>query len=166
MIVSGRTVTLMTDLLSASGMMAAQPVTRDFSRPRKRLTFTVDGEVFEAAPALPGLVYAQFVMLAGGGGEPRTFMQTHEMLRQAVELVLLPDSFERFANRLKDKTNPIEHDQMDDIIMWLMEVYGMRPTRPSQLSSDGPSSPESGTSSTDEQPEQASIPATFQPTGS
>ncbi|MDF2711379.1 MAG: hypothetical protein K0R62_7031, partial [Nonomuraea muscovyensis] len=69
-------------------------------------------------------------------------------------------------DRLKDKTNPIEDDQMADAVLYLLEAYGLRPTQPSQPSSTGPASPASGTSSTDAQPPQESIPATFQPTAS
>lgn len=166
MLGDGRTVTLMTDLLSAAGMVAAMPTTRDFSKPRKRLAFTIDGDTFEAAPALPGDVYAQFVMLSAGTGERQTYQEQYLQMKSALELVLLPESHERFVKRLADKLHPIDEDQMNDVLLWLMEEYGMRPTQPSQPSSDGQPSPESGTSSTDEQQQQDSIPATFLPTGS
>lgn len=156
----------MTDLLSAAGMTAAMPTTRDFSKPRKRLTFTIDGEQFEAASVLPGDVYAEFVTQYSGTGEKQTYQQQHDQLKTALGLALLPESWERFSKRLKDKTNPIDDDQLSEVILWLLEEYGMRPTQPSQLSSDGPSSPESGMSSTGEQQPQDSIPATFLPTGS
>src|SRR5690606_41105458 len=73
---------------------------------------------------------------------------------------------ERFAARLKDKTNPIHDDQMSDVIIWLLEENGMRPTRPSQDSSDGSASPESGTSSTESTPPEAPTSPTSQPTDS
>lgn len=152
----------MTDLLSSPRHAAA----RDFTRPRTRLTFTIDDDVFEAAPVLPGDVYAEFVTHYTGTGEKQTYKEQHDQLKEALRLALLPDSFERFTDRLKDKTNPIDDDQMSDVILWLLEAYGMRPTKPSQPSSDGQSSPESGMSSTDEQQQQDSIPATFLPAGS
>lgn len=158
----------MTELLThANGAAAAPPPgARDFSRPRKRLTFTIDGETFEAAPVLPGDIYAEFVTRYNGTATTDTYQQQHDLLKGALALALLPESYDRFANRLKDKANPIDDDQMADVILWLLEAYGLRPTQPSQPSSDGPASPESGTSSTDAQQLQASIPATFQPTDS
>lgn len=158
----------MTELLThANGAAAAPPPgARDFSRPRKRLTFTIDGETFEAAPVLPGDIYAEFVTRYNGTATTDTYQQQHDLLKGALALALLPESYDRFANRLKDKANPIDDDQMADVILWLLEAYGLRPTEPSQPSSDGPQSPESGTSSTDAPQPQVSIPATFQPTDS
>lgn len=159
----------MTELLTHANDTAATPAAsaaRDFSRPRKRLTFTIDGELFEAAPVLPGDIYAEFVTRYNGTVNTETYQQQHDLLKGAIGLALMPESYDRFADRLKDKANPVDDDQMADVILWLLEAYGLRPTEPSQPSSDGPPSPESGTSSTDAQQPQASIPATFQPTAS
>lgn len=159
----------MTELLThanGAAAVAASPAGRDFSRKRTPLTFTIDGELFEAAPVLPGDIYAEFVTHYNGTADTDTYQQQHDLLKGALKLALLPESYDRFANRLKDKERPIDDDQMADVILWLLEAYGLRPTQPSQPSSDGPASPESGTSSTDEQLQPASIPATFQPTAS
>lgn len=157
----------MTELLThANGTAATASAARDFSRPRKRLTFTIDDELFEAAPVLPGDIYAEFVTRYNGTVDTKTYQQQHDLLKSAIGLALIPESYDRFAARLQDKTNPIDADQMSDVIIWLLEAYGLRPTEPSQPSSDGPPSPESGTSSTDAQQPQESIPATFQPTAS
>ncbi|MEU9670407.1 hypothetical protein AB0E25_33505 [Streptomyces bobili] len=145
---------------------AAPPAARDFSRKRKRLDFTIDGDTFVPAAALPGDVYAQFVTLYNKTGEVETYQEQHDLLKSALQLALLPESWDRFADRLKDKTNPIEDDQMAEAVLYLLEAYGLRPTQPSQPSSTGPASPASGTSSTDAQQPQESIPATFQPTAS
>lgn len=169
------TVTRMTDVLTppthtAPAMRAATPpppdAARDFTRPRKRLNFTIDADEFEAAAVLPGDVFAEFVSLYNGSSDTETYQQQHDMLKSALALALLPDSYQRFASRLKDKISPIDDDQMADVVLWLLEEYGLRPTRPSQPSSDGPSGPESGTSSTEStQPaESTSLPS--QPTGS
>ena len=145
---------------------AAPPAARDFTRKRRRLDFTIDGDTFEAATALPGDIYAEFVTLYNSTGGVETYQQQHDLLKSALQLALLPESFTRFTNRLKDKANPIDDDQMADVVLWLLEEYGMRPTQPSQPSSDGPASPESGTSSTaNTQPEESTSP-TSQPTAS
>lgn len=142
------------------------PAARDFTKKRKRLTFTIDGDTFEAASALPGDVFAEFVTLYNGTADTETFQQQHDLLKQALELALLPESWERFAARLQDKERPIDDDQMSDVILWLMEEYGMRPTQPSQPSSDGSANPESGTSSTESTPPEESTSEPSQPTAS
>jgi hypothetical protein len=150
-------------------VMAAPPPPpggRDFSRQRKRLTFTMDGDTFEAAPALPGDIYAEFVTLYNSTGETDTYQEQHDLLKRALQLALLDDSFQRFTARLKDKTKPIDDDQMADVVIWLLEEYGMRPTQPSPDSSDGSASPESGTNSTANTPPAESTSATSEPTAS
>jgi hypothetical protein len=142
------------------------PAARDFSRKRKRLDFTIEGDVFEAAPALPGDVFAEFVTTYNGTSDTETYQEQHDLLKSALQLALLPESWERFAARLRDKANPIDDDQMADVILWLLEEYGMRPTQPSPDSSDGPASPESGTSSTENTQPEESTSATSQPTAS
>jgi hypothetical protein len=145
---------------------AVPPAGRDFSRQRKRLIFTIDDDTFEAAAGLPGDVFAEFVSLYDGRAEADSYRQQRDMLKQALSLALFPDSYERFANRLQDKANPIDDEQMADVVMWLLEEYGMRPTEPSESSSDGPASPESGTNSTANTQPEASTSEPSQPTAS
>lgn len=145
---------------------ASPPAARDFSKKRKRLDFTIDTDTFDAAVALPGDIYAEFVTLYNKTGDVETYQDQHDLLKSALQLALLPESWDRFAARLKDKTRPIDDDQMADVVLWLLEEYGMRPTQPSQPSSDGPASPESGSSSTENtQPAESTSP-TSQPTAS
>lgn len=145
---------------------AAPPAARDFSRKRKRLNFTIEDDTFEAAPALPGDIYAEFVTLYNNTGSADTYQEQHDLLKRALELALLDESFHRFTARLKDKTKPIDDDQMADVVLWLLEEYGMRPTQPSQPSSDGPPSPEPGTSSTENTQPAESTSQTSEPTAS
>jgi hypothetical protein len=150
-------------------VMAAQPPPpgpRDFSRPRKRLNFTIDGDEFEAASVLPGDVFAEFVTLYNSTGDTETYQQQHDMLKQALVLALLPESWQRFSTRLQDKARPIDDDQMSDVVLWLLEEYGMRPTQPSPDSSDGSANPESGTNSTANTPPEASTSQPSPPTAS
>lgn len=142
----------------------ATPV-KDFSRKRERLVFRIDEDIFEAATALPGNVLAQFATRFSNI-ESIPLDQQLKVFADALGLVLLPESNGRFQKRLDDLENPIELEQASDVIQWLLERYGLRPTEPSSDSSTGPQSPAPGTSSTDAPPLQASIPATFQPTAS
>jgi hypothetical protein len=150
----------MTELTPADGA----PV-KDFTRARKRLNFRIDDDLFEAATALPGKTLARFAARFNDI-ENVTVDKQLDAFADALSMVLLPESDARFQQRLDDLEHPIELDQASDVIQWLLEQYGLRPTEPSSDSSTGPSSPEPGTSLTDAQPQQVSIPATFQPTAS
>jgi hypothetical protein len=138
---------------------------KDFSRKRKQLVFRIDDDVFEAAKALPGKTLARFAARFADIEKTPVDKQL-DAFADALGMVLLPESNALFQKRLDDLENPIELEQASDVIQWLLECYGLRPTEPSSDSSTGPSSPGSGTSSMDAAPPQASIPATFQPTGS
>lgn len=138
---------------------------RDFTRKRKRLVFRIDDDVFEAASALPGKTLGAFATRFANI-EKIPVAQQLDVFAEALGLVLLPESNARFQKRLDDLNNPIELEQASDVVTWLMEEYGHRPTQPSSPSSTGQPSPASGTSSTDAQQPQESIPATFQPTAS
>lgn len=154
----------MTELLSTLDTSAAPaPPVRNFTKQRTRLVFNIDDDLFEAASVLPGDVFAEFVTRYNGTGADQTYQQQHDQLKQALELALLPESYKRFSERLQDKSNPIDDDQLSEVILWLLEAYGMRPTRPSQPSSDGSPAQESGMSSTDAQPQQASTPEVSPP---
>lgn len=138
---------------------------KDFTRKRKRLTFRIDDDVFEAASALPGKTLGAFATRFAGI-EKIPVAQQLDVFAEALGMVLLPESNARFQKRLGDLNDPIELEQASDVVAWLMEEYGHRPTQPSSPSSTGQPSPESGTSSTDGQQPTESIPATFQPTAS
>jgi hypothetical protein len=138
---------------------------KDFTRERHRLQFTIDGDIFEAAPALPGKTLTEFAKrftdVSDANLEDRL-----DIFAEALNMVLLPDSAALFSKRFEDLARPIELEQASDVIVWLLEAYGLRPTQPSSPSSSGPPNPEPGTSSTDVPLPTVSIPATFQPTGS
>jgi hypothetical protein len=156
----------MTELLTHANGAPAAPPARDFSRKRKSLDFTIDGDRFVPASVLPGDVYAEFVTLYNRTASVESYQAQHDLLKSALQLALLPESWNRFAARLKDKTNPIDDDQMADAVLYLLEAYGLRPTEPSQPSSDGPVSPVSGTSSTASTHPLESTSAVSQPTSS
>lgn len=121
---------------------------KDFSRKRTDPVFRVDdtGDVFHAAPAIPAEVLAEF---AGrfSNLEDSDASKRFSVVVEVLEMVLQPGSFALLRRKMADKANPVELDQLNDIILWLLEVYGLRPTQPSSDSSDGPQSPESGMSS-------------------
>lgn len=119
----------------------------DFSKKRPNPKFRVDDDLFEGARALPAGVALEFVELADRwqGTDSKDALG---LLSQLFELVLLPESHTRFTARLHDKDNPIDIDQVGDIIIFLLEKYGFSPTEPSSSSSPGSENPDDGKNST------------------
>lgn len=132
---------------------------RDFSKKRKDISFRVDDDVFHAAPGVPADVLMEFAAEFSGLTVQATVDQQLRAFRGMFELVLHPDSLARFNERLRDRVNPIEIDQVEQIITWLMEQYGLRPTELPSGSPPGLPGPESGTTSTATTPGEVSISA-------
>lgn len=107
---------------------------KDFSRKPRTVNFTLDGgEVFHCAPAIPIDTMQEVIDKFGG----ITSANAKEAVREFLRLVLLDESFERIQKRFTDKTNPLDIIQAKDILMWLLEVYGLRPSESSPDSSTG-----------------------------
>lgn len=123
---------------------------KDFSKVRKALQFRVDDDVFQAASAIPAEVMIQFTE-AISSSDPARMSPKEQVgvLRGVLEMVLVPESLKRFRERMSDITNPIDLEQINDIVTWLFEEYGMRPTVESVSSPNGASPPEPGTGSTE-----------------
>lgn len=125
------------------------PEIKDFSRKRKQLIFKIDDDTFHATPAIPAEVMIQFAERFSSA-DP-TKMEIKEQVtifRDVLELALLPDSMALMRKRMSDRENPVDMSQLDEVITWLFEEYGMRPTTESVSSSAGGSPPEPGTTST------------------
>jgi len=138
---------------------------KSFTKVRKELKFEIDGDVFEAAPALPADTLMDFATQFEGMDENDGAKAQLAMVT-VLETVLVPESFQHFRARMGDPQQPIELDQVNDVVQWIMSEYGMRPTLPSERSSDGSPSPESGTSSTENTQAEVSISAISLPTDS
>jgi hypothetical protein len=120
---------------------------KDFTKKRKILRFKVDDDIFDCVPGIPAGVAVDLTRLATT--RPDTPAEIMSEFRETFAAVLLPESLDLFMARLVDRANPIEADQLGEILPWLLEQYGFRPTRPSGDSSQQPTNPASGTSSTD-----------------
>lgn len=149
----------MTQVISPS-----DPQVRDFSAPIT-VSFKVDADVFYGVTGIPALSLLEFGMLYEGLAAQDMAHQPEAFTRM-FDLVLTDESAERFKARMSDKTNPVTMTQLMDILPWLMEQYGMRPTSPSSNSSDGSQSPDDGMSLTDKQPAQVLTHELSQPTDS
>lgn len=136
-----------------------EQTTKSFSRNRPKIQFEVDGDIFTAASGLPAGTLAEFGVRYADAASDKGIKEQFETLSQVLSLVLLPDSYALFSERLSDRTRPIDLDQLNDVIVWLLEQYGLRPTVPSSDSSSGSPLPEPGTSSTDGAPATVSTPS-------
>jgi hypothetical protein len=129
---------------------------KDFSKVRKTLQFRVDSDVFQAVSAIPAEVMIQFTeALTSADPSKMSPKEQVGVLRGVLELVLEAESLVKFKERMADVGNPIEIDQINDIVVWLFEEYGMRPTVESVSSVSGGSPPAPGTGSTAATPDRA-----------
>ncbi len=125
----------------------------DFTIKRKPVRFRIDGDLFQAAPALPAGVAFEFAELAGQLQEQgRDRVAEARAAMGLFEKILYPDSYRRFTERMHSIEEPIDPGQLFMVVSGLMARYGLRPTEPSADSSAGPAAPADGTNSTGEPP--------------
>jgi hypothetical protein len=121
---------------------------RDFSKKRRPVYFmlngpTPEGERFDCYPAL-ALPSLQEIALISGN---MTAENATESFVEFFKVVLQPESAERIEAKLNDRLYPLEIEQANEIMTWLMEVYGLRPSQPSSDSSAGSPTDDAGTPS-------------------
>lgn len=128
---------------------------RDFSGKSERVTFTADGDTFYALPRVPTKLFSGLIVKIQAAKE---MDERVDAVLEFFTVCLFDESLELMNKRLVSKNNPIDVGQAMDIIAYLTEVYGGRPTQPSSNSSDGSTTGETGSTSTDGQPNTALIP--------
>lgn len=130
--------------------------TRDFSRKVSALAFTAEGDRFDATPGIPPSTLQELLEIS------KSDLQGNlDGILKFYEIVLLQESYVRFAERFQSKTNPIDVFQCIEVMTWLLEQYTARPTMPS-VGSSASSQTETdttGTSSTDGAPSEESTPS-------
>lgn len=139
---------------------------KDFTRQPRVIEFKVDDDVFRCFPRLPAQTLIDFTLEVEKLGEDMTSEQGIETMIGTLKMVLIPEHYTRYHERMSDSANPIELDQTNEIIQWVMGEYGLRPTQSPEGSSTGPSSPESGTNSTGDSPAEVPTSSTSTPTAS
>ena len=133
---------------------------KDFSKKRNRILFRIDDDVFEATPAVPADTMISFAKrFTVSDPTQMTVEQQLNVFTDVLGDVLLPESMDRMRARMGDKANPVDLDQLDSIIQWLFEEYGMRPTPAPSDSSNGDADRAPGTTSTESTPQMVSISA-------
>jgi len=120
------------------------------------VTFRIGSDIFEAAKECPtGVLLSMASIAAEEGGN--AVAGTMDFL----DSVMLPESRERFAVRMRDAQNPISLGVVTELVQWLVEIYTGRPTVPPSPSPAGPSttSPSSTASSPPTEPISSPAPA-------
>lgn len=133
---------------------------------KKRIRFALDEDVFEAYPSLDVFTAMEFMDKSETWQIAEDAEDAKRILRELFALCLQPESYERFVARLQDRNNPVDVQELPEIVVYLFEEFGLRPTRPSSDSSGSPESQDGGTRSTDEPSLPASTSTTLTSTGS
>jgi hypothetical protein len=124
---------------------------KDFTSAAKKVRFKINDDIFEGLADIPALLLVEFaaatekLSMSNASEQPQIF-------RTLFQLVLNESSAARFIERMSDPQKPISVDQINNIMPWLMEQYGLRPTTPSEDSSDGSVPPDAGKNSTERAP--------------
>jgi hypothetical protein len=105
-------------------------------------------EYFIGLPELPALMLVEFSGTLADLNEA-TVKDQPKLFTDIFELILTEESAARFTTRMSSREDPIGINQLNKILPWLMEQYGLRPTTPSSGSSGGSPNPDDGTNSTD-----------------
>lgn len=122
---------------------------KDFTGDSGPITFALNGETFTAYEDIP-LKHLGDLADIGKEFESKQGDAMGKMER-LFEKLLEPESYTRFhASMTGQSTNVIGVNRIKQIIPWLLEQYGLRPTEAS--SGSGTTSSESGASSTDGAP--------------
>lgn len=130
---------------------------KDFTRQPRVIEFQIDHDTFRCHPRLPAQTLIDFTLQVEKLGDEMTSEQGIETMIGTLKMVLVSDSYTLFHDRMSNTEEPIELDQANEIIQWVMGEYGLRPTKQPEPSSAGPSSPGTGTNSTDGSPDKESI---------
>lgn len=122
---------------------------KDFSKKRERIVFRIDADDFEALSVLPIPVMQDLVAQAAGLKDQEVNETVLKDVLNIFNTILLPESAARFQSRVNSVDNPVDLAQVMDIMVWLMELYGQRPTQQSSDSSVGSPNGTDGTISMD-----------------
>lgn len=149
--------------------MSGPAQTRDFSKKRVPVYFTIDDTRFDCYRALDFEQLRRFANLARGigdlksTGEEGSESDQVEAATDAIDrvcdvmkIVMKKVSYQAFISKLRptdeqreaEDFEPIDPVQLMDIVKWLMEIYTKRPTQPSSSSHTGSTSDDGGSSST------------------
>lgn len=134
--------------------MADEIEIRDFTNRDTTIKFKIYEHVLEAAPELPLGAMTQIAKLQN----LRSAIDENglESILDILDIFVLDDSMQIIRGMVNDKKKPFGVRHMMELVPWLLEEYGLRPTQPSSPSSTGLVDGETGTSSMDGVQQEAS----------
>jgi hypothetical protein len=113
---------------------------KDFSLSPEPVTFKISPDEFLCYPEIPLDVIMEVAALAQSDA---TGMERFKQTLELFEGILEPESYETFRRRCRKGTKedpnpfPVGMRHIRDLLPWVMEVYGLRPTQESSESADG-----------------------------
>lgn len=127
--------------------MADEVTFKDFTKRRPRIFLRLDGEEYEGKSAL-GLPTLQAVQrIQKKLSDPQT--DKIDIFRDMFAALLKKESAQRFMVKLEDEDEPVDPDQLQGMVAYLMERHALRPTEGPSESPSGSETVEPGTPSTD-----------------
>ena len=127
---------------------------KDFSYDSVTIPFRIGEDVFHAHPDIPLSVVGQISKLTDVRGTLEKENGVNVITDVFAEF-LQDASGELFRQRVHEKKIGVK--KITEILPWILEKYGLRPTQPSSDSPSGLGDGETGTSSTDGVPLEESI---------
>lgn len=118
---------------------------RDFTKKRKAVQFKLDDDVYRCYPGLAPDNLQTLVQFA----DDVTMENALSKLDGFFELVMNEDNATRIKAKLRNKEEPLEIAEATEIMLWILEAYGLRPTQSSPDSSTGSPTGDDGTHSGD-----------------
>ncbi len=133
--------------------MAEEIAIKDFSYTALSHPFRIGDDVFHALPDIPFAVMGKIVELTDVQSAIRE--KGADSVIEVFTEFLQEDSASVFKMRVAEKKIGVK--KITEILPWILEKYGVRPTQPSSDSSDGSDDGATGASSTDGAPQEESI---------
>jgi hypothetical protein len=100
-------------------------------KPTEPISFMLYGEEFFCRPAIQGKVLLDLVSKSG---DENNAAEAAAVITTFFSTVLMPESYERFDALATDPDRIVEVERLGEIVGWLVEQYGDRPTqRPEAL---------------------------------
>ncbi len=117
---------------------------KSFTKKREPVWFEINGVELRAKPAI-GMATAQRVMNLNDALKNGSEGEKLEKLSELFGLLLHSTSVEAFTKVIADEDDPVDPGQLTDMLNYVMEKQGLRPTQPSTESSGSPNSGQPGT---------------------
>lgn len=106
---------------------------KDFTKKKKVVQFAFDGEVYRCYPGLAPEGLQDLVRFA----DDITAENAMKSLHGFFDVVMNEENARKIQAKLRDKESPLEIDVATDMMLWILEQFGLRPTQSSPDSSTG-----------------------------